>query len=109
MSSITDDDGAARGGSFDLREGSPLICAHACSTECGSPNTLAGLRQLLDDGIEMVEFDVRRIGDGALVAHHSERIPDGRPVRRLRYEALVAVYPPTRRPARVEELVGTAA
>jgi glycerophosphoryl diester phosphodiesterase len=87
----------------------PLICAHACTVEGGSPNTLAGLRRLLETSVEMVELDVRRSGDGVLVAHHDPRLPDGRSTRELPYEEIVASYPDTARPAGVEELIRAAA
>lgn len=87
----------------------PLISAHACSLEGGSPNTLAGLEGLLERSVEMVELDVRRCGEGVLVAHHDERLPDGRTVRELAYEDVVSAYPTHSRPARVEELVQAAA
>jgi glycerophosphoryl diester phosphodiesterase len=57
----------------------------------------------------MVEFDVRRSGDGVLVAHHDERLPDGRAVAGVPYGEIAGAYPPEARPARIEELVATAA
>jgi glycerophosphoryl diester phosphodiesterase len=94
--------------SFSFPAGPPLICAHACSVE-GAPNTLAGLQALIRMGIEMVEFDVRRSADGVLVAHHDDRLPDGRPIGRLGYEQIVAAYPPEARPAKIAELLDAAA
>jgi glycerophosphoryl diester phosphodiesterase len=86
-----------------------LISAHACTVEGGSPNTLAGLQTLLAHGVEMVEFDVRSARDGVLVAHHGERLPDGRLVRDAAYAEVAASYPPEARPALIGELLQTAA
>jgi glycerophosphoryl diester phosphodiesterase len=99
----------AAGGSFLIPPGPPLISAHACTADGGSPNTLAGLQRLLAQHVEMVEFDVRRSGDGVLVAHHDDRLPDGRPVAQLAYDEVAAAYPPEARPARADEVIDTAA
>lgn len=53
----------------------------------------------------MVEVDVRRAGDGALVAHHDERLPDGRLVRLEASASVAEAYPEASRPASVGELV----
>lgn len=87
----------------------PLVCAHACTVDGGSPNTLAGLEQLLDASIEMVELDVRVSGDGVLTAHHDDRLPDGRRLRQLSYDEIASAYPAQAQPARVEELLQAAA
>ena len=88
---------------------SPLICAHACSVDGGSPNTLAGLEELVRLGVDMVEFDVRRSGDGVLVAHHDDRLPDRRQLRQLAYDEIADAYPPAARPAGIAELVAAGA
>jgi glycerophosphoryl diester phosphodiesterase len=84
---------------------SPTVCAHACTVDGGPPNTLSGLRTLVARGVEMVEIDVRLSGDGVLVAHHDNRLPDRRLVRDVSAEEIVSAYPPERRPARLDALL----
>ena len=83
----------------------PHICAHACTVDGGPSHTLAGVRTLVREGVEMVEVDVRRAGDGVLVAHHDDRLPDGRLVREQTSAEIASSYPQASRPATVAELV----
>jgi glycerophosphoryl diester phosphodiesterase len=83
----------------------PFICAHACTVDGGPPNTLAGLQALVAKGVEMAEVDVRLTRDGILVAHHDERLPDGRPLRLTSSVDLGRAYPDESRPALLEELL----
>jgi glycerophosphoryl diester phosphodiesterase len=59
-----------------------LISAHSGGAERAWPGSLAAYQAVAASGAEYAEFDVRRAGDGTLVAQHSappER-PDGEPV-----------------------------
>jgi len=87
----------------------PQICAHACAVDGGPPHTLSGVRALLAAGAEMIEIDVRRAGDGALLAHHDDRLPDRRHVSAVTAAEAMDCYPDEHRPARVEELLALAA
>jgi glycerophosphoryl diester phosphodiesterase len=55
--------------------------------------------------VEMVEVDVRRTGDGVLIAHHDDRLPDGRRLRVLTGAEIGRAYPRAARPASIKELV----
>jgi len=91
------------------RSDPPRVCAHACTVDGGPPNTLGGVRALLAAEVEMVEIDVRRSGDGILLAHHDDRLPDRRQVSAVTAAEALDCYPDERRPARVEELLALAA
>jgi glycerophosphoryl diester phosphodiesterase len=53
----------------------------------------------------MVEIDVRRSGDGVLMAHHDDRLPDHRLIRDVSALDVAAAYPDGRRPARLDLLL----
>jgi glycerophosphoryl diester phosphodiesterase len=44
----------------------------------GPPNTLRAYRRALEFGVDMIEVDLRRAGDGTLVLAHDEEIHDDR-------------------------------
>jgi glycerophosphoryl diester phosphodiesterase len=65
-----------------------LIDAHR--GECGIPGLPAAdrYRHAISLGVEYVEVDVRRSGDGVYVNYHDERTPSGRAIRELTFAAL---------------------
>lgn len=48
----------------------PLIIAHRGASFYHRENTIEAFQAALNMGSEMIEFDVRRTGDGVLVVHH---------------------------------------
>lgn len=56
-----------------------MISAHSGGAERARPGSLAAYQAVVSSGAEYAEFDVRRAGDGTLVAQHSADGPDGEP------------------------------
>jgi glycerophosphoryl diester phosphodiesterase len=54
-----------------------MISAHSGGTERARPGSLAAYQAVVSSGAEYAEFDVRRAGDGTLVAQHSADSPSG--------------------------------
>ena len=46
------------------------IVAHRGGWGAAAENTLAAFENAINLGVDMIEFDVRRTGDGRLVVHH---------------------------------------
>lgn len=61
----------------------PLICAHRghCGVKGLSPPER--YRRAIDLGVDFIEFDVRRTGDGEYVVYHEPHAPSGRAVREM--------------------------
>ena len=58
---------------------SPAIAAHRGWHQDGAPkNSIPALEQAAVNGVDAVEIDVRRLGDGTLVVYHDAALPDGR-------------------------------
>jgi glycerophosphoryl diester phosphodiesterase len=57
-----------------MTAGSPLIVAHQGSSEGVVPGTLAAYVAALEVGAEVVEADIRRTRDGALLCWHDETL-----------------------------------
>lgn len=64
-----------------------LIVAHRGAWGAAGENTLAAFERAIDIGADMIEFDVRRTGDGQLVVHH-DRDRGGLPLSGVRAAAL---------------------
>jgi glycerophosphoryl diester phosphodiesterase len=56
-----------------------MISAHSGGGERAQPGSLAAYRAVVSSGADYAEFDVRRDGDGALLAQHSSGRADGAP------------------------------
>jgi glycerophosphoryl diester phosphodiesterase len=56
------------------------VCAHRGGSEDARPGTLEAFAGAASQGFDYVEFDVRRLHDGALVAFHDHKC-GGRPLR----------------------------
>jgi glycerophosphoryl diester phosphodiesterase len=54
-----------------------MISAHSGGAERARPGSLAAYQAVVSSGAEYAEFDVRRAGDGTLVAQHSADRPSG--------------------------------
>jgi len=57
-----------------------MISAHSGGGERARPGSLAAYRAVVSSGADYAEFDVRRDGDGTLLAQHSAERADGSPV-----------------------------
>ena len=79
----------------DHHQGRPWAVAHRGASHLAPENTLSALRSALARGADMVEVDVRRSADGALVLLHDES---------LRRTTNVARVLPDRAPWRVADL-----
>ena len=67
---------------------SPRIISHRGKIDLSSPeNDLRGIREAIDLGVGMVEFDVRKTSDEVLVCHHDGKV-NGVSVSSLSYESL---------------------
>ena len=54
-----------------------MISAHSGGAERARPGSLAAYQGVVSSGAEYAEFDVRRAGDGTLVAQHAADSPSG--------------------------------
>jgi glycerophosphoryl diester phosphodiesterase len=54
-----------------------MISAHSGGAERARPGSLSAYQAVVSSGAEYAEFDVRRAGDGTLVAQHSADSPSG--------------------------------
>jgi len=54
------------------------VIAHRGASAVEAENTVAAFRRAAAMGADMVELDVRRSADGALVIHHDAHLPGGR-------------------------------
>src|SRR5690349_20560695 len=74
--------------------GQPWVVAHRGASHVAPENTLSALRSALAAGAEMVEVDVRRTADGALVLLHDQSL--------MRTTDVEVLYP-SRAPWRVQD------
>ena len=70
------------------------VIAHRGASAVCRENTVEAFVEARRLGADMVELDVRRTIDGALVIHHDASIPDVGAIHELRYDAL-PVWVPT--------------
>lgn len=66
----------------------PLISAHRGGSEAGLPGSYEAYQAALTAGADYLEFDVRGLADGTLVAYHDARVRRGPPTGRLGYAEL---------------------
>lgn len=57
-----------------LVERRPLVVAHRGASDGHPDNTLEAFAGAIDDGADMIEFDVRRTTDGELIAFHDATV-----------------------------------
>ena len=65
-----------------------LIIAHRGANKLAHENTLEAFQKAIDVGADMIELDVRKLGDGTLVVYHYELLR-GRLIRRLNYSQVL--------------------
>ena len=71
----------------------PLLLGHRGTPRLHPENTLIGFQAALDAGLDGIETDVRRLGDGGLVICHDAALPDGRKLGKLSRSDLPAHIP----------------
>jgi glycerophosphoryl diester phosphodiesterase len=88
------------------RNNTRLIAAHRGASRAAPENSLAAVERAIEFGADMVEIDVRRTGDGVLIAHHDPSVGD-EPIGELSYDAVADAKGDA--PATVEGIVRLAA
>lgn len=68
---------------------SPAVVAHRGASRAAHENSLAAVERAIHFGAEVVEIDVRRTGDGVLIAHHDPTV-EGEAIAALTYDDLAA-------------------
>jgi glycerophosphoryl diester phosphodiesterase len=68
------------------------IIAHRGDHSVEPENSLAAFEAAVNAGADMIEFDVRRLGDGTLVVHHDPET-GGRPLGELTFAAMHETVP----------------
>jgi glycerophosphoryl diester phosphodiesterase len=64
-----------------------LIVAHRGASSLTTENTIESFKKAIEIGVDMIEFDVRRIRDQALIVYHDE-LMEGKPVKELTYDEI---------------------
>jgi glycerophosphoryl diester phosphodiesterase len=64
-----------------------LIIAHRGASSLARENTIESFQKAIEIGVDMIEFDVRRTRDQALIVHHDE-LMEGKPVKELTYDEI---------------------
>lgn len=71
----------------------PLLLGHRGTPRLHPENSLIGFQAALNAGLDGIETDVRRLGDGGLVICHDAQLPDGRKLDTLSRADLPAHVP----------------
>ena len=64
-----------------------MIVAHRGASSLARENTIESFKKAIEIGVDMIEFDVRRTKDQALIVHHDE-LMEGKPVKELTYDEI---------------------
>jgi glycerophosphoryl diester phosphodiesterase len=64
-----------------------MIIAHRGASAFAKENTIESFEKAIDLMVDMIEFDVRRTKDQALIVHHDKLIK-GKPVKELTYDEI---------------------
>ena len=64
-----------------------MIVAHRGASSLARENTIESFKKAIEIGVDMIEFDVRRTKDQALIVHHDE-LMEGKPVKELTYNEI---------------------
>jgi len=64
-----------------------IIIAHRGASSLSKENTIESFKKAIELGVDMIEFDVRRTKDQALIVYHDELI-EGKPVKGLTYDEI---------------------
>jgi glycerophosphoryl diester phosphodiesterase len=67
-----------------------MIIAHRGASSLARENTIESFKKAIEIGVDMIEFDVRRTKDQALIVHHDE-LMEGKPVKELTYDEIFRV------------------
>ena len=65
-----------------------MIIAHRGASSLARENTIDSFKKAIEIGVDMIEFDVRRTKDQALIVHHDE-LMEGKPVKELTYDEIL--------------------
>jgi glycerophosphoryl diester phosphodiesterase len=72
-----------------------LVWHMARGAKSDPPNTLAGIGAAINAGATRIEVDVRLLADADALLHHNRQLGDGRSVRRLMRDQIIAEGLPT--------------
>ena len=64
-----------------------MIIAHRGASSLARENTIESFKKAIEIGVDMIEFDVRRTRDQALIVHHDE-LMERKPVKELTYDEI---------------------
>jgi len=64
-----------------------MIIAHRGASSLARENTVESFNKAIEIGVDMIEFDVRRTKDQALIVHH-DKLMEGKPVKELTYDEI---------------------
>jgi len=64
-----------------------MIIAHRGASSLARENTIEAFKKAIEIGVDMIEFDVRRTRDQALIVHHDE-LMEGKPIIELTYDEI---------------------
>jgi glycerophosphoryl diester phosphodiesterase len=64
-----------------------MIVAHRGASSLARENTIESFKKAIEIGVDMIEFDVRRTKDQALIVHHDE-LMQGKPIKDLTYDEI---------------------
>jgi glycerophosphoryl diester phosphodiesterase len=64
-----------------------IIIAHRGASSLARGNTIESFKKAIEIGVDMIEFDVRRTKDQALIVYHDE-LMEGKPVKELTYDEI---------------------
>jgi glycerophosphoryl diester phosphodiesterase len=64
-----------------------MIIAYRGASSLARENTIESFKKAIEIGVDMIEFDVRRSKDQALIVHHDE-LMQGKPVKELTYDEI---------------------
>jgi glycerophosphoryl diester phosphodiesterase len=64
-----------------------MIIAHRGASSLAKENTIESFKKAIEIGVDMIEFDVRRTRDQALIVHHDELMEE-KPVKELTYDEI---------------------
>jgi glycerophosphoryl diester phosphodiesterase len=64
-----------------------MIIAHRGASSLARENTIESFKKAIEIGVDMIEFDVRRTKDQALIVHHDE-LMQGKPIKELTYDEI---------------------
>jgi glycerophosphoryl diester phosphodiesterase len=64
-----------------------MIIAHRGASSLARENTIESFKKAIEIGVDMIEFDVRRTKDRALIVHHDE-LMEGKPIKELTYDEI---------------------